>query len=150
MQYKDQLIKKQNLGEAVSEYNELRASEGLPSIVLLNSVTSKEKQYILQISQEQLAELQTLNMDKQVQFEKINNRIKTLTNLYNKYYEQYEEARSIAKLYKEDSKLSILADDDDLPTDPVSPKKALHLAIAIVLELMVGVGVVFLQIFCKE
>ncbi|MEH7521655.1 Wzz/FepE/Etk N-terminal domain-containing protein [Bacillus sp. JJ1503] len=150
VQYNDQLtIEKENLDEALKEYNQLRAAEGLPSIVLLDAVTSTEKQYTLQISDEQLAELHTLNKNKQVQFEKINNKVKTLTNLYNKYSDQYEEARSIAKLYKADSKLSILA-EADIPSDPVSPKKALNLAIALVLGLMVGVGVVFLRYYWKN
>ncbi|MEH7344991.1 Wzz/FepE/Etk N-terminal domain-containing protein [Bacillus sp. JJ1532] len=149
-QYNDQLmIEKENLDEALKEYNQLRAAEGLPSIVLLDAITSKEKQYILQISNEQLAELQTLNKDKQVQFEKINNKVMALTNLYNKYSDQYEEARSIAELYKADSKLSILA-EAEIPSDPVSPKKTLNLAIALVLGLMIGVAVVFLRHYWKN
>lgn len=149
-QYNEQLtIEKENLDEALKEYNELRASEGLPSIVLLDAVTSKEKQYILQISNEQLSELHSLNKEKQVQFKKINNKVETLTNLYNKYSDQYEEARSIAKLYKADSKLSILA-EADIPSDPVSPKKALNIAIALVLGLMIGVGVVFLRHYWRN
>lgn len=149
-QYKEQLeVEKDNLELALKEYNEAQAASGLPAIVLLDALTTGGKQYILNVDEKYLEELQALDKDKQVEFQKLNTKVNTLTDLYNKYNQNYEEARSAAKLYNVGNKISVLS-SPELPTEPMAPRKTLNMAIAVVFGLMVGVGVVFFNHYWKE
>lgn len=149
-QYKAQAEEEKNsLDQLLVEYNDIRASEGLPSIVILNAVTSSTNQFILDIDNEKLEEFNNLDRVKQVEFEKINSKIETLTSLYNEYYSNYEEGRSLASMYKVDNKISVLSNAYE-PIDPISPNVLLNTAIAFVLGLMLSVGYVFLRSYWKE
>lgn len=149
-QYKGQLsVEKENLDKALKEYNNAQLEDGLPTIVLLDALTTAGKQYLLNVDEKYLEELQNLDKDKQVEFEKLNNQVNLLTGLYNKYSNKYEEARSLAKLFNLENVLTIVT-NPELPEDPVSPNKTLNIAIAVVFGLMVGIGIVFTQHYWKE
>lgn len=149
-QYDQQLsIEKENLEQALENYNQVRAAEGLPTIVLLDALTSGQKQYILNVDDKYLEELQSLDKTKQVEFQKLNNQVNTLTELYNKYSKNYEEARSVSSLYNVENKLTVIA-APEVPINPVGPKKMLNMAIAMVVGLMASVGIVFFMHYWKE
>jgi chain length determinant protein (polysaccharide antigen chain regulator) len=149
-QYKAQLgEEKEKLDAALEEYNKAQVDEGLPSIVLLDALTKEDKQYLINIDEKYLDELQNIDKNKQVEFQKLNNQVNALTDLYNKYNEKYEEARSLAKLFNLENVLTIVS-EPELPEDPVSPNKTLNMAIAFVLSLMVSIAVLFSQHYWKE
>jgi chain length determinant protein (polysaccharide antigen chain regulator) len=149
-QYKGQLSdEKENLDKALKEYNDAQLEEGLPTIVLLDALTNGGKQYLLNVDEKYMEELQNLDKNKQVEFQKLNNQVNLLTELYNKYNNKYEEARSLAKLFNLENVLTIVS-SPELPVDPVSPSKILNIAVAIVIGLMVGIGIVFTQHYWKE
>jgi chain length determinant protein (polysaccharide antigen chain regulator) len=149
-QYKEQLESEDLLlQEALVKYNNARAAEGLPTIVILDAVTQTGKQYILNVDEKYMEELRNLDKNKQVEFQKLNNQVNTLTDLYNQYSKNYEEARSTAKLFKVDNKFSVLS-EPEFSDNPVSPRKALNVAIAMVIGLMVSVGFVFLRHYWVE
>ncbi|MGG0716257.1 Wzz/FepE/Etk N-terminal domain-containing protein [Robertmurraya massiliosenegalensis] len=149
-QYEKQLsIEKENLDQALVKYNEARAAEGLPTIVLLDALTSGQKQYILNVDDKYLEEIQSLDKNKQVEFQKLNNQVNTLTELYNKYSKNYEEARSVSSLYNVEDKLTLIA-APEVPMNPVGPKKMLNMAISMVIGLIASVGIVFFVHYWKE
>ncbi|MBM7571370.1 Wzz/FepE/Etk N-terminal domain-containing protein [Aquibacillus albus] len=147
-QFREQAeIEKQSLDQLLAEYNQMRVSEGLPSIVVMDAVTSNSNQFIL--NSEDLEEFQNLDRTKQVEFEKINSKIRNLTSLYNQYYSSYEEGRSLADFYKVDNKFSVLSQPFE-PINPVSPNVLLNTAIAFVIGLMVSVGLVFFRAYWRD
>ncbi|WP_171038202.1 Wzz/FepE/Etk N-terminal domain-containing protein [Aquibacillus sediminis] len=146
--YKQQAeVEKESLDELLVEYNDIRATEGLPTIVIMDAVTSSSNQFV--IDTEEIQEFDTLDRNKQVEFEKINSKITSLTNMYNRYYNNYEEGRSLLDVYQVENKFSILAQPYE-PENPVSPNVMLNTAIAFVLGLMLSVGWVFLREYWKE
>jgi capsular polysaccharide biosynthesis protein len=150
-QYKQQLdIEKENLEAAIMEFNEAAASSGIPAIVLLDALNSgeNEKQFILDVDQAYLDELKTLDKDKQVEFEKLNTRVDTLTELYNQYYGKYEEARSMAKLYNVGNNVSILT-IPEIPSGPVSPNIKLNIIMASIIGFMISVISVLFKYYWK-
>jgi chain length determinant protein (polysaccharide antigen chain regulator) len=149
-QYKDQLgEEKEKLDAALEAYNKAQADKGLPAIVLLDGLTKEGKQYLIDIDEKYLDELQNLDKNKQVEFQKLNNQVNALTDLYNNYNEKYEEARSLSMLFNLENVLTIVS-EPELPENPVSPNKALNLAIALVIGLMVSMAFVFTQHYWKE
>ncbi|RSD26971.1 Wzz/FepE/Etk N-terminal domain-containing protein [Mesobacillus subterraneus] len=149
-QYKAQLgEEKEKLDAALEDYNKAQVAEGLPAIVLLDALTKEGKQYLIDIDERYLDELQNLDKNKQVEFQKLNNQVNALTSLYNKYNEKYEEARSLSKLFNLENVLTIVS-EPDLPEDPVSPNKALNMAFAVIVGIMVGIAVVIFQHYWNE
>lgn len=149
-EYQNQLeVEKGNLDAALEEYNNARAAEGLPTIVLLDTLTSGANQYILDIDDKYLEEIQSLDKGKQVEFEKLNNKVNTLTGLYNNYYSRYEQARSLSAIYNVEHNLTVVA-EPEIPTNPIAPRKMLNMAIAAVIGLMAGVGIVFFMHYWRE
>jgi len=144
-QYKEQMVTENELlQEALAQYNRVRVAEGMPTIVVLDSLTDGEKQYILNVDEKYMEELKNLDKNKQVEFQKLNYQVNTLTELYNKYSKNYEEARSTAKLFKVDNKFSVLS-EPELTSDPISPKKSLNIAVSMIIGLMVSIGILLLR-----
>ncbi|MCM3124176.1 MULTISPECIES: Wzz/FepE/Etk N-terminal domain-containing protein [unclassified Mesobacillus] len=149
-QYKGQLAEeKKNLDKALKAYNDAQFEQGLPTLVLLDALTNEEKQYLLDVDEKYLEELQELDKNKQVEFQKLNNQVNSLTELYNKYSNKYEEARSLSKLFNLESVLTIVS-EPELPDHSVSPNKTVNMAIALVIGLMVSVAIVFSRHYWKE
>lgn len=149
-EYQNQLeVEKGNLDAALEEYNIARAAEGLPTIVLLDTLTSGANQYILNIDDKYLEEIQSLDKAKQVEFQKLNNKVNTLTGLYNKYYSRYEQARSLSAIYNVEHNLTVVS-EPDIPMNPIAPRKMLNMAIAAVIGLMASVGIVFFMHYWRE
>jgi chain length determinant protein (polysaccharide antigen chain regulator) len=149
-QYKGQLSEeKENLDKALKEYNDAQLEDGLPTIVLLDALTNGGKQYLLNVDDKYMEELQNLDKNKQVEFQKLNNQVNLLTELYNKYSNKYEEARSLAKLFNLENILTIVS-NPELPEEPVSPNKTINMAVAIVIGLLVGIGIVLTRHYWKE
>lgn len=133
---------------AVNEYNDMQASEGLPSLILFQQ-NANDGQYILEANEDLLSELESLNKEDQVKYEKINGKIESLTTLYSFYSNKYNEVRSISTMNIIDISINVLG-DTFVPSQPISPNKPLNIAISILLGLMIGVMVVFLRGYLVE
>lgn len=136
------------IDEAISRYNELKAGSGLPSLVLFQEAIGGG-QFVIETNKEILDELKSLDKSKQIELKQINAKIEKLTELYNDYNTKYEEARSISSFGLAKNKINPIA-EAVAPDDPVSPKKLLNVAIAIVVGLMVGVFVAFFRAYWRN
>lgn len=134
-----------HISEAVQEFNDIGAGEGLPSLILFQENASGTE-YILEANEDLLNQLRELNKKDQVKFEKTNNKIENLTSLYNFYSNKYDELRSISTMNIVDISMNVIS-DTFVPDSPISPNKILNLVIATVLGLMVGIGVVFVRVY---
>lgn len=149
-EYKLQMEKEQEkLNEAISQYNELRAGSGLPSLVLFQESVTGGSQFLIEANKEMLDELENLDKAKQIEFAQINAKIKKMIELYNGYSTKYEEARSISSIGLAKNKINPIA--EAVPSeDPVSPKKLLNVAIGTVVGLMLGVFVAFFRSYWRN
>lgn len=148
-EYEEKMAEEQkNLDAAIAEYNRLKADAGLPALILFQQ-TASGSQYIMEANQELLEELRSLDKEKQVEYEKINRKINKLTGLYNSYYSKYEEARSVSSIDFIENKVDTISKAFPSKT-PVGPSKVLNLAIAMVVGLMAGVGIVFFKSYWKN
>ncbi|WP_117168475.1 Wzz/FepE/Etk N-terminal domain-containing protein [Paraliobacillus sediminis] len=137
-----------NINEAVQDFNDIQAAEGLPALLLFQQNNS-DGQYIIEINEEILNKFNDLDKMEQVNYEKINSEIENLTSLYGFYSNKYDEIRSVSMLNIVDISINVLS-DTYVPNDPISPNKLLNIAITLVLGLMIGVGVVFFRDYLKE
>ncbi|WP_079506588.1 Wzz/FepE/Etk N-terminal domain-containing protein [Mesobacillus jeotgali] len=149
-QYKEQTNEeKEKLEEVLKRYNAARVDEDLPTIVLLDALISGQKQYLLDVDEKYLDELQSLDKNKQVEFQKLNNQVNTLTTLFNEYNAKYEKARSVSQLFNVENELTVVS-GPELPLEPISPKKARNIVTSLVLGFMAGVGVVFFRYYLDQ
>lgn len=139
----------QKLNEAIEEYNRLKAGSGLPSLVLFEESVSGDSQFVIQANKEILDELQNVDKAKQVEFQQISAKINKLTELYNSYNTKYEEARSISAFGLAKNKINPIVEAVP-PTNPVSPKKMLNIAIGTVVGLMLGIFVAFFRAYWRN
>lgn len=137
-----------NIIEAVQDFNDIQAAEGLPALLLFQQNNS-DGQYIIEVNEEILNEFDDLDKMEEVNYEKINSEIENLTALYGFYSNNYDEIRSVSMLNIVDISINVLS-DIYVPNDPISPNKLLNIAIALVLGLMIGVGVVFFREYLNE
>ncbi|WP_164667655.1 Wzz/FepE/Etk N-terminal domain-containing protein [Virgibacillus doumboii] len=136
-----------HITEAIQEFNNIRAGEGLPTIILFQQ-NATEGQYVLEANEDLLNQLKDMEKTDQIKYEKINKKIESLTSLYNFYSNKYDEVRSISTMNIVDISTNVLS-DTFVSTNPVSPNKMLNLTISLVLGFILGVGVVFLREYIK-
>lgn len=97
-------------------------------------------------------QLETLRVDlaeKQIAQERLQDKVQTLKDTYSDFSKKYEETRIAESARIADTNLAIVA-PATVPSRPVKPKKALNVAIAGVLGLMVGVFLVFIGEFWRN
>ena len=149
--YQSQMqAEQEKLNEAILEYNELKAGTGLPSLILLQeSVIEGSSQFILQANDEMLNELHNLDKAKQIELKQINEKIDKLTEIYNNYNTKYEEARSVSSFGLANNRINQIV-EADTPLEPVGLGKLLYIAIGAIVGVMVGVSVVFFQVYWRK
>ncbi|MDQ0352772.1 capsular polysaccharide biosynthesis protein [Alkalibacillus filiformis] len=148
-QYEMQMQTEENrLQEQINEYNNLRAGEGLPTLVLFEDIASSS-QFLLEADEEMMEELHDLDKVAQIEFEQINDEISRLYSNHQTYVGYLEDVRSAQAVDVVGESIHVISEPFSTG-NPVSPNKTLNLAIALVLGLMVGVFVVFLRSYLKE
>ncbi|WP_330949246.1 Wzz/FepE/Etk N-terminal domain-containing protein [Virgibacillus sp. MG-45] len=133
----------EQLAQAVNEFNEINAGEGLPTLLLFQQ-NAASGNYMLEANEVLLEELKNLDKSDQVKYEKINKKINNLTSLYNFYSDKYDEVRSISTMNIVDISSNVLS-EAFVPKNPIAPNKVLNVAMALVLGFMISVFVVFIK-----
>jgi capsular polysaccharide biosynthesis protein len=138
----------EELDQAIAYYQELRAGEGLPALMLLEDLDSNT-QFIIDGNERYLEELRLLDKDKQVEYREVNadiNRLYSSQQSYKNYLTDVQNTLSL-NIIRE----SVRTISEPFSTfEPVSPNKVLNLAIGFVLGLMLGVFAVFFRHYMKE
>lgn len=145
-QYQNNMVEEsKNIDNAVKEFNDLSAGEGLPALLLFQQSNLKE-QYILETNEEMLNELKDIDKADQVSYQKINSEIENLTSLYSFYSSKYDEVKSVNNM--DIIKMNLNVQSETFVADqPLSPNKSLNMLIALVFGLILGIVVVVLRDF---
>lgn len=99
--------------------------------------------------QKQVEKLQAEFAEKQQRLNMLNHNVSLIKHIYNTYSQEYKEA--MIKQSAEIGKSSIVVVSPAIPpSEPVSPKKALNIAIAAVLGIMASVFAVFIKEYWRN
>ncbi|WP_171046319.1 Wzz/FepE/Etk N-terminal domain-containing protein [Lentibacillus cibarius] len=134
---------------AVQEFNEMGADDGIPALIQFQQNTNSDGQYVFEMSEALLNDIQSLDKQTKIEYEKINENIANLTELYNFYNSKHDDISSVSTMNIMDLSMDVVS-DTFVPEAPIAPSKLLNLAISVVLGLMIGVGVVFLREYMKD
>lgn len=100
-------------------------------------------------TQEELESLQATLAKKQTEYNRLQQKYHIAQDTYNTFLQKYQEARITTSSKIGDANIMVVS-PAIVPDRPVAPKKALNVAIAMVLGLMVGVFVVFFMDYWKN
>lgn len=103
---------------------------------------------LAQVRQE-VQDIQVVLVDKQLQYEQLQQKLDTARQNYALYNAKYAEALSASSLSAGEANL-ILLSQAFIPRSPVAPRKLLNMAVAGVLGLMVSVFIVFFQAYWRS
>ena len=103
---------------------------------------------LAQVRQE-VQDVQVVLVDKQLQYEQLQQKLDTARQNYALYNAKYAEALSASSLCAGEANL-ILLSQAFIPRSPVAPRKLLNMAVAGVLGLMVSVFIVFFQAYWRS
>jgi succinoglycan biosynthesis transport protein ExoP len=92
--------------------------------------------------QAEIQDIQVTLVDKQLQYEQLQQRLDTARQNYRLYNSKYAEALSASSLSAGEANLMLLS-QAYVPARPIAPRKALNMAVAGVLGMMVSVFLVF-------
>lgn len=151
--YKNKMDEENNtLQGYINDYNQLADKKGLPLLILFqqnaaNSNSSSQNdapQYMLQANKDLLSELKNLDKATQVKYEQINQKINQTNDEYEQYFGNYNDAVTAKSLNIVNDRYTVLS-KAFASTHPVSPRKAMNLAISFVLGIMLSVFIVLFR-----
>jgi succinoglycan biosynthesis transport protein ExoP len=115
------------------------------------SIASQKSSLTLNIQKIQ-TELESLQADlaqKQTEYNRVQRQFNIAQDTYNTFFQKYQEARITTTSKIGDANIMVVS-PAIVPDRPVAPRKALNLAIAMVLGLMVGIFTVFFMDYWKN
>lgn len=119
--------------------------------VILSGINSKKAAISsnIQKTQGELEKLQALFAKKQTEYNRLQQQYTIAQDTYNTFLQKYQETRITTSGKIGDANIMVVS-PAIIPDRPVSPRKALNIAIAMVLGLMVGVFTVFFLDYWKK
>lgn len=103
----------------------------------------------IQQTQTELESLQAILAKKQTEYNRLQQQFTIAQDTYNTFLQKYQEARITTSSKIGDANIMVVS-PAIVPDRPVAPRKALNVAIAMVLGLMVGVFTVFFMDYWKN
>lgn len=103
----------------------------------------------IQKTQTELESLQAILAKKQTEYNRLQQKYHIAQDTYNTFLQKYQEARITTSSKIGDANIMVVS-PAIVPDRPVAPRKALNVAIAMVLGLMVGVFTVFFMDYWKN
>ncbi|HHU69600.1 MAG TPA: hypothetical protein GXZ31_04765 [Thermoanaerobacterales bacterium] len=100
-------------------------------------------------TQAELETLQGILAYKQTEYDRLNEQYKLAQSTYNTFLQKYQEVRITTSTKIGDNNVMIIS-PAEVPEVPVSPRKALNVAIAAVLGIMISVFIVFFADYWKK
>ncbi|GCD81082.1 hypothetical protein PTHTG4_01440 [Parageobacillus thermoglucosidasius] len=142
-------IEKEKLERLLKEYRQKAQALQLPPSLLLDAVISYNNQYIINLDQEHLQGISSITEKDLVSLNELSNEIKSVSDVYRQYTSKEQQLQAFLKIFSVDNKVLTISAPVE-PETPDSPKPLLNIAIALVVGLMTGVGVVFFRHYWQE
>lgn len=131
----------------INDYNAIIRANELPEILILQTFLNSE--IVVNITEEQIRALANVTGELQNQLLQLQAQIQIKSSEYRKVLAKYQSVKTGLENFKPDPFIRIIA-EPSLPKSPSSPNNLLNLAIAFVLGVMLGLGVVFFRHYWKE
>ncbi|ALF08818.1 Wzz/FepE/Etk N-terminal domain-containing protein [Parageobacillus thermoglucosidasius] len=142
-------LEKEKLERLLKEYRQKAQALQLPPSLLLDAVISYNNQYIINLDQEHLQGISSITETDLISLNELSNEIKSVSDVYRQYTSKEQQLQAFSKIFSVDNKVLIISAPVE-PETPDSPKPLLNIAIALVVGLMTGIGVVFFQHYWQE
>lgn len=130
-----------------SEYNQLVTTNQLPEILIMQTLVNS--QVIMDISDEQKQALTKVNGTLHNELMQLQAQIDSKSSEYRNVLDKYQSVKTGMDSFKPDPFVRVII-EPTLAENPSAPSKLLNVAIAMVIGLMAGVGVVFFRQYWKE
>lgn len=98
----------------------------------------------IKLAQDQLEQLQVELAEKKIQSDSLNRKVETAQKTYNAFLDKYEESR-LTQSGEIGENAVVVSSEAMIPLRPIAPRKALNVAIAGVLGIMIGVFIAFFK-----
>lgn len=142
-------VEKSSLEGLLKEYRLQAEALNLPVSLVLDSVIAYNNQYIINMDAETLKDVEDIKEQDLIVLNEITSEIKTTAAVYRDYSNQERQLKAFAEIFTIDNKVITISEPVE-NDDPVSPRPLLNIAIALVIGLMAGVGVVFFRNYWNE
>ncbi|WP_342559445.1 Wzz/FepE/Etk N-terminal domain-containing protein [Metasolibacillus sp. FSL K6-0083] len=131
----------------IEVYNQTVQANDLPKVLIMQTVLNSE--IALQISDEQTEAFASIDGQLQNQLLQLQTQIQTKSAEYRKALANFQEIQLGLENFSIDSHVRTVT-EPTLEKKPISPNKAINIAIAAILGLMVSVGAVFFRYYWKN
>lgn len=131
----------------INDYNELVRSNNLSELFILQTMLSS--QVVLSLEESDLSGLANVNPVLHNQLNQMQTEIRAKSEEYAATYRKYQSVKTGLDSFQPDPYIRTIV-QPTIPENPSAPNKLLNLAIAMVVGLMLGVGIVFLREYWKN
>lgn len=131
----------------VERYNKVIISNGLPEILIMQTLVSS--QIILAVTDEQTKALAKVNGTLHNELMHMQAQVDSKSTEYRKVLEKYQSVNTGKDSFRPDAFIRTIV-EPTIPENPSSPSKLLNVAIAMIIGLMAGLGIVFSQEYWKK
>jgi len=131
----------------VEKYNNIIVSNELPEILIMQTMVNS--QIILSINDTQTQALTKVDGKLHNELMQMQAEIESKSTEYRKVLDQYQSVKTGLDSFRPDPFIRVIV-EPTLAENPASPNKTLNVAIAMVIGLMAGVGIVFFREYWKN
>lgn len=131
----------------VEKYNRLVVSNGLPDILMMQTMVNS--QIILSVEDSQLDALTKVDGKLHNELMQMQAEIESKSTEYRNVLDKYQSVKTGLDSFRPDPFIRVIV-EPTLAENPASPNKTLNVAIAMVIGLMAGVGIVFFREYWKN
>lgn len=131
----------------IEEYNAIIKRNSLPEVLIMQSLLNE--QILLTVNDEQLNALVNVDGSLHNQLMQMQSQIRSKATEYRSVLDRYQAVKSGISSFSPEPHFRIIS-EATLPENPASPNKLLNIAIALVIGMMIGIGVVFFREYWKN
>ncbi|WP_046174536.1 Wzz/FepE/Etk N-terminal domain-containing protein [Domibacillus indicus] len=140
---------KENLEVLLKQYRQQAEALNLPKSLLLDAVISYNNQYILNFDQDHLSEMTDISEQDLIELNEVSNEVKTTASVYRDYSNKERQLSAFSEVFRVDNKLLTISAPVE-SEGPVSPQPLLNIAIALIVGLIAGTGIVLFRHYWKS
>lgn len=131
----------------IEQYNTLIVSNGLPELLIMQTLVNS--QIIMTVSDEQTQALTKVNGALHNELMQMQVQVESKSAEYSRVLDKYQSVKTGLDSFRPDPFVRIII-EPTISENPSTPSKMLNVAIAMVIGLMVGLGIVFFRQYWKN
>ena len=141
-------VEKAKLEDLLKTYRKIAAELNLPNTLLLDAAIDYNNQYIMNFDTDSSA-IKNIEAKYLIQLNETTSEINSTTSVYRDYVQRSRELEAFASVFNVDDKIVTIS-PANMPEEPISPNKFLNIAIAMVIGVLLGVGIVIFKNYWNE